>query len=98
MAVTKSAQRSIAGGRGDSGAATDAGVTTLTMTAAATAAPAGGTGATAGAYDTATNRDTAITCINTNRTRIAELVTDVAALDTRIDAIVVALQRVGLLV
>ncbi len=43
------------------------------LTAAPTAAPAGGSGATAGAYDTAGNRDTAITAINTNRTRIGEI-------------------------
>ena len=43
------------------------------MTAAAAAAPAGGTGATAGAYDSAANRDIAITLINNNATRIAEL-------------------------
>ena len=35
------------------------------------AAPAGGTGATAGAYDTAANRDLAITSINDARTDIA---------------------------
>lgn len=43
------------------------------LTAAAAAAPAGGSGATAGAYDSAANRDIAITTINTNRTRIAEM-------------------------
>lgn len=44
-------------------------------TAQVAAAPAGGTGATAGAYDTAANRDTAIAAINNNRTRIAEIET-----------------------
>lgn len=43
------------------------------LTATAPAAPAGGSGATAGAYDNATNRDLAIVTINTNRTRIIEL-------------------------
>ncbi len=43
------------------------------LTTAAAAAPAGGTGATAGAYDNATNRDLAIVTINTNRTRIGEI-------------------------
>ncbi len=43
-----------------------------TETAALTDAPAGGTGMTGGAYDTAGNRDTAILCINRNKVRIAE--------------------------
>lgn len=43
------------------------------LTATAPAAPAGGTGATGGAYDNATNRDLAIVTINTNRTRIGEI-------------------------
>ncbi len=37
------------------------------------AAPAGGTGATAGAYDTAANRDAAIVTINGLRTDVIEL-------------------------
>jgi len=36
-------------------------------------APAGGTGAAAGGWDTAGNRDTAITCINDTRTRVKEI-------------------------
>lgn len=43
------------------------------LTAQVAAAPAGGTGATAGAYDSASNRDIMIACVNRNRTRIAEL-------------------------
>lgn len=43
------------------------------LTAQVAAAPAGGTGAAAGAYDTAANRDIAIDTINNNRTRIAEI-------------------------
>lgn len=43
------------------------------LTAQVAAAPAGGTGATEGAYDTAANRNTAIATINNNRTRIAEI-------------------------
>jgi len=39
-----------------------------TPVAVATAAPAGGTGAAAGAYDTAGNRDTMITLVNAMRT------------------------------
>lgn len=42
-------------------------------TAATAAAPAGGAGATAGAYDTAANRDTAIALINNTRTRVIEI-------------------------
>ncbi len=38
-------------------------------------APAGGTGATGGAYDTAGNRDTMITCVNDTRTRVGEIET-----------------------
>jgi len=44
------------------------------------AAPAGGTGATAGAYDTAAHRNEAITAINANRTDIAAVRTQLVAL------------------
>ena len=43
------------------------------LTTQVAAAPAGGTGAAAGAYDTGANRDIAIATINNNRTRIAEV-------------------------
>lgn len=43
------------------------------LTANPVAAPAGGTGATAGAYDTAANRNIAIATINSLRTRVAEI-------------------------
>jgi hypothetical protein len=43
------------------------------LTASAAAAPAGGTGATAGAYDTAQNRDLMIAQVNNLRTRLNEL-------------------------
>ncbi len=69
------------------------------FTAEPTAAPVGGTGATAGAYDTAANRDTAITCINDSRTRIAELVTEIAKFDTlrtRLNEVESILQKFGL--
>lgn len=42
-------------------------------TAQVAVAPAGGTGAAAGGWDTAGNRDLAIAAINNNRTRIAEI-------------------------
>lgn len=44
------------------------------------APPAGGTGATAGAYDTAGNRDLAITSITAARTDIGTLITEVGVL------------------
>lgn len=40
------------------------------------AAPAGGTGATAGAYDTAANRDALIATVNALRTAVSELKAD----------------------
>ena len=43
------------------------------LTAVVAAAPAGGTGAAAGAWDTSGNRDTAIAAINNCRTRIIEI-------------------------
>ncbi len=43
------------------------------LTTEPAAAPAGGTGAAAGGWDTAGNRDTAITCINDTRTRVGEI-------------------------
>ena len=46
-----------------------------TLTATQLAAPAGGTGATAGAYDSAANRDLAIVSINAARTDIAAIIT-----------------------
>lgn len=45
------------------------------LTAPVAAAPAGGTGATAGAYDTAANRDAAIALVNNLRTRVLEIET-----------------------
>lgn len=43
------------------------------LTTVEAAAPAGGTGATAGAYDTAANRNIMITAVNNCRTRIIEI-------------------------
>lgn len=51
-----------------------------TMTTAAGAAPAGGTGTAAGGWDTAANRDAAIATINNLRTRVTELETFLKAL------------------
>lgn len=50
------------------------------LTAQVAAAPAGGTGAAAGAWDGSANRDIAIATINNNRTRIAEIETALKAL------------------
>jgi len=86
MAGTNATQVALAGGLDDPG------ITAVgaALTAAAATAPAGGTGATAGAYDSAANRDIAILAIQTNLTRIAELATKVTAIET-------ALQRMGLM-
>lgn len=46
------------------------GVTPVVQAAIATAAPSGGTGATEGAYDTSTNRNTMITLVNAMRTAL----------------------------
>lgn len=43
------------------------------LSTAPSAAPAGGTGATAGAYDTAANRNAMIVTINDTRTRVGEV-------------------------
>ncbi len=43
------------------------------LTTNPSAAPAGGTGAAAGGWDTAVNRDAAIATINALRTRVAEI-------------------------
>jgi hypothetical protein len=66
MASDPQKQRDIASGRDDRAIAT--------ATAEVPASPAGGTGAAAGGWDTAANRDIAITAINTNRTRIGEII------------------------
>lgn len=43
------------------------------LTATVAAAPAGGTGAAAGGYDTAVNRDLAIATINNLKTRVDQM-------------------------
>ena len=55
------------------------------------AAPAGGTGATAGAYDTAANRDIAITLLNGLRTFDIEI-------RAKLDAIILALRGAGIII
>ena len=45
------------------------------LTAAVAAAPAGGTGAAAGGWDTAAHRDTAIALLNNLKTRVDEMET-----------------------
>lgn len=56
----------------------------------ATNAPAGGTGAAEGAWDTAAHRDAAIASINA-------LVTDVTVLRTKVNALLASLRTAGLL-
>ena len=46
----------------------------LSVTQTQLAAPAGGTGATAGAYDTSANRNLMITSVNAARTDIAAII------------------------
>ena len=53
------------------------------------AAPAGGTGATAGAYDSAANRDLAIVSINAARTDVIALRAEVALYEIEISALIV---------
>ena len=65
MAATRSQARALASGTP---------VRVAAPTSQVAAAPAGGTGDAAGAYDTAANRNIAIAAINNNRTRIEEVV------------------------
>lgn len=99
-------------GQGDNVAdATAATATNPTAPAALTqsAAPAGGTGATAGAYDDATNRDLMIASVNAGRTdlialraevityevAISALILDVAEIRTKVNAILASLEAAG---
>lgn len=68
------------------------------------AAPAGGTGATAGAYDTANNRDAMIVTLNDIRTWAIEmdldyeaLLVDVADIRTKVNSILTKLKTHGLI-
>lgn len=58
--------------------------------ATAVAFPAGGTGAAAGGWDTATNRDLAID-------RFAALLVDVAALRTQLNSLLAQLRTAGII-
>jgi len=64
----------------DGSAAAAAATATAIAAAVPAAAPAGGTGATAGAYDTAANRDAAIVTINDLRTHAIEMDLDYEAI------------------
>ena len=84
----------------------DVGALTATSIAAAvpSAAPAGGTGAEAGAYDTAENRDAMIATVNGLRTHAVEmdldyeaLLVDVTALWTALNALLAKLRTAGIL-
>lgn len=66
----------------------------ISPTAAPNDAPAGGTGDAAGAWDTSGHRDTAITAINTNIDRIAELVAYAGTLKTAIDKMIVRIAEI----
>ena len=83
----------------------DVGALTATSIAAAVpaAAPAGGTGAAAGGWDTAQHRDDAITTINDLRTHAIEmdldyeaLLVDVTAIRTRLNALLAVLRTAGI--
>lgn len=76
-----------------------AATSTLIVAALPAAAPAGGTGAAAGAWDTAANRDAAIATINGLRTMNTELkldhdalLADVTALTAKVNEIIARLQ------
>lgn len=86
-------------------AVADLAALTATAIAAAVpaAAPAGGTGATAGAYDTANNRDAAIVTINDLRTHAIEMdldyeamLVDVAAIRTKLNDLLAKLRTAGI--
>jgi len=71
----------------DAGAATAAAVSGTV--------PAGGSGAAAGGWDTAGNRDTAITTITELKTTVNALVTDVAAIRTKLNNTLAKLRTYG---
>lgn len=68
---------------------TDAVASTVAVAAVnATTSPAGGTGAAAGGWDTAVNRDLAITAVNQTSALANELKTDLATLVTNFNSLV----------
>lgn len=77
--------------------ATEAAPAALTAAAVAGLVPAGGTGAAAGGWDTAPNRDTAIATIGEMKTQINALVVDITALRTKVANLVTKLRTAGIL-
>jgi hypothetical protein len=95
-----------AGVAAQGGAVADPTALTSSAPAAITAtdAPAGGTGATAGAYNSAENRDLMIASINATiddvtevRTHLAQSVADIAALHTTLDSLLASLRAAGII-
>lgn len=85
-------------------AAVSAATATQIAAAVPAAAPAGGTGAAAGGWDTANNRDLAITTINDLRTHAIEmdldyeaLLVDVADIRTKVNSILTKIKAHGLI-
>jgi hypothetical protein len=67
-----------------------------TVTITQLTAPAGGTGATAGGYDTAVNRDLMIDSANAAKTDLALLQANIAALNTEAAGLRTALTQMNL--
>jgi hypothetical protein len=59
--------------------------------------PAGGTGATAGAYDSAVNRDTALTTVTEIKTTVNALLTDFTELKKVVTALIDDLQSADII-
>lgn len=67
-------------------AATSASLTAVTVDSVDGTVPAGGTGADAGAYDTAVNRNTAIATLTETLTSVNELITKLGTMGLPITA------------
>lgn len=96
--------RQVLGAQQAAEAAAAAATATAIAAAVPAAAPAGGTGAAAGGWDTASNRDLAITTINDLRTHAIEmdldyeaLLVDVAAIRTTLNSLLVKLRAHGII-
>ncbi len=72
-------------------------VTTQGISSIVAEAPLGGVGASAGAWDTAANRDAAITTINNTRTRAAQAITIANNTRTRLTELEARLRDLGLI-